>query len=124
MQPEMGFDKGFCRPECTHCSEVCPTGAIQPVTTSEKSSIQVGHAVWVKEFCLPAADGTKCGNCSRHCPNGAIEMIEVDGPDGKKVEIPSVDTERCIGCGACEYVCPARPISAIHIVGHEVHKEI
>ena len=124
MQPEMGFDKGFCRPECTRCSEVCPTGAIRPVTVTEKSSIQVGHAVWVKDLCLPASDGTECGNCSRHCPNGAIEMIEIDGPDGKKAEIPSVDTERCIGCGACEYVCPVRPISAIHIVGHEEHKEI
>jgi formate hydrogenlyase subunit 6/NADH:ubiquinone oxidoreductase subunit I len=51
-------------------------------------------------------------------------MIEIDGPKGEKVEVPSVDTERCIGCGACEYVCPVRPISAIHIVGHEVHKEI
>ncbi len=124
MQPEMSFDKGFCRPECTWCSEVCPTGAIQSIKPFEKSGIQIGHAVWLKSLCLPAADGTKCGNCSRHCPNGAIEMIEIDGPKGEKVEVPSVDTERCIGCGACEYVCPVRPISAIHIVGHEVHKEI
>ena len=124
MQPEMGFDKGFCRPECTRCSEVCPTGAIQPIDTIEKSSIQIGHAVWVKSMCLPSTDGTKCGNCARHCPNGAIEMIEIDGPKGDKVEIPSIDTGRCIGCGACEYVCPARPISAIHVVGHEFHTEI
>ena len=124
MQPEMGFDKGFCRPECTRCSQVCPTGAIQSIHKSEKSSIQIGHAVWMKSLCLPAANGTKCGNCARHCPNGAIEMIEVDGPNGEKVEVPAVDTESCIGCGACEYVCPVRPISAIHIVGHEVHKEI
>ena len=124
MQPEMGFDKGFCRPECTRCSEICPTEAIQKISRAEKSSIQVGHAVWVKDLCLPAIEGTRCGNCSRHCPNGAIEMIEIDGPKGEKVEVPSVDTERCIGCGACEYVCPVRPISAIHIVGHEVHKEI
>ncbi|MBO4665627.1 MAG: 4Fe-4S binding protein, partial [Paludibacteraceae bacterium] len=26
MQPEMSFERGFCRPECTHCSQVCPTG--------------------------------------------------------------------------------------------------
>ena len=124
MQPEMGFDKGFCRPECTRCSQVCPTGAIQPIDRARKSSIQIGHAVWDKASCLPAADGTKCGNCARHCPNGAIEMIEIDGPNGEKVEIPSIDTARCIGCGACEYVCPVRPVSAIHVVGHEMHQEI
>ena len=124
MQPEMGFDKGFCRPECTRCSDVCPTGAIQPIGRAEKSSIQIGHAAWEKSLCLPFANSTKCGNCARHCPNGAIEMIEIDAPNGDKIEVPSVDTERCIGCGACEYVCPVRPVSAIHIVGHEVHKEI
>ena len=124
MQPEMDFDKGFCRPECTRCAQVCPTGAIQPIIPSDKSSIQIGHAVWVKSLCLPVADGTQCGNCARHCPNGAIEMIEIDSPKQEKIKVPSVDTERCIGCGACEYVCPVRPISAIHIVGHEVHKEI
>ena len=32
MQPEMSFEKGFCRPECTRCAELCPTGAIQSDT--------------------------------------------------------------------------------------------
>ncbi len=123
MQPEMDFTRGFCRPECTKCTEICPTGAITPLTMAEKSSIQIGHAVWIKALCLPVAEGTKCGNCARHCPNGAIEMIEIDGEKGK-IEVPAVDSERCIGCGACEYVCPVRPESAIHVIGHEVHKEI
>ncbi|MGX8682351.1 MAG: 4Fe-4S binding protein, partial [Bacteroidales bacterium] len=30
----------------------------------------------------------------------------------------------CIGCGACENLCPSRPISAIHVEGHEVHRTI
>ena len=37
-------------------------------------------------------------------------------------EMPELQT--CIGCGACEYVCPARPFSAIYVVGHEVHRTI
>ncbi len=124
MQPEMSFDKGYCRPECTKCGEVCPAGAITQISRAEKSSIQIGHAVWEKALCLPVAEGTSCGNCARHCPNGAIEMIEIDGPSGQKVKVPAVDSERCIGCGACEYVCPVRPFSAIHVVGHEVQREI
>lgn len=28
MQPEMSFERGFCRPECTRCSQVCPTAAV------------------------------------------------------------------------------------------------
>ncbi|MBO4350973.1 MAG: 4Fe-4S dicluster domain-containing protein, partial [Proteobacteria bacterium] len=119
MQPEMQFDKGFCRPECHRCSHVCPTGAIQPVSKAEKSSIQIGHAEWHFHSCLVTAEGIKCGNCARHCPNGAITLVEQDGPDGKKLEVPSVDIERCIGCGACEFVCPVRPVSAITVVGHE-----
>ena len=31
MQPEMSFERGYCRPECTKCAEVCPTGARQLV---------------------------------------------------------------------------------------------
>jgi len=30
----------------------------------------------------------------------------------------------CIGCGACENLCPARPFSAIYIEGHENHRTI
>ena len=47
MQPTMSYEKGYCRPECTRCSEVCPAGAIKPLDDIEKSSIQIGHAVWI-----------------------------------------------------------------------------
>jgi len=49
MQPVMDFDRGFCRPECTRCSEVCPTGAIIKIDRAVKSSTQIGHAVWIKK---------------------------------------------------------------------------
>ena len=69
----MSYERGYCRPECTKCSEVCPTGAIRPISVSEKSSIQIGHAVWIKENCVVLTDDVDCGNCARHCPAGAIQ---------------------------------------------------
>ena len=123
MQPTMSYDRGYCRPECNRCSTVCPTGAIKPITLADKSAIQIGHAVWVKKNCIPLTDGRECGNCARHCPVGAIQMINIDG-DEEKPKIPAINTARCIGCGACEYVCPSRPFHAIYVEGHEAHKEL
>lgn len=124
MQPESSYENGYCRPECTKCSEVCPAGAIKPISMEDKSSTQIGHAVWVKENCVVLTDEVNCGNCARHCPTGAIQMVPSDPNDRRSRKIPVIDTERCIGCGACENLCPARPFSAIYVVGHEVHRTI
>lgn len=124
MQPQSSYERGYCRPECTRCSDVCPADAIKPLTVAEKSSVQIGHAVWVAENCVPLTDGVSCGNCARHCPAGAILMVPAERPSGQKVMVPTVNTERCIGCGACENLCPARPFSAIYVEGHEVHRTI
>lgn len=124
MQPEMSFEKGYCRPECTNCSEVCPAGAINPISIEEKSSIQIGHAVVNLDNCIVNTDGKSCGNCARHCPSGAIKLVRKNPDDKDSLRIPVVNAERCIGCGACENLCPARPFTAIHIEGHEVHKTI
>ena len=124
MQPVMSYERGFCRPECTRCSEVCPTGSIQLIDRTEKSSVQIGHAVWIKKNCVPVTDGVECGNCARHCPTGAIEMVQLDENDDESPWVPAINEQVCIGCGACEYVCPARPFSAIVVEGHEVHRTI
>lgn len=109
MQPTMVFDQGFCRPACTRCSELCPSGAIQPITKEQKTSISIGYAIVVKKNCIG------CGLCERHCPAQAIQMV-----DG----IPAVNENKCIGCGKCEYYCPATPTKAIFVEGRDPHATI
>ena len=122
MMPEMGFERGYCRPECTLCSEICPAGAIKPVSRVEKSSIQVGIAVINLDNCIVNTYRVHCGNCSKHCPANAIRMVRKEPDSDNWLRIPTVNENRCIGCGACENVCPARPLAAIHIEGYETHK--
>lgn len=124
MKPEMSYERGYCRPECAKCAEVCPTDAIRLTSIAEKSAIQIGHAVWIRENCVVNADGVQCNNCARHCPTAAIKMVRLDPDDPESLRIPAVDEERCIGCGACENLCPARPFSAIYVEGHERHRTV
>ena len=124
MQPVMSFERGYCRPECTRCSDVCPAGAIKPLDEVEKSAVQIGHAVVITKNCISALGEAECGNCARHCPTQAIEMVPSDPDDDLSPAVPAVNEETCIGCGACEHLCPARPFSAIYVEGHEVHRYI
>ena len=118
MEPEMGFEKGFCRPECTRCSEVCPTGSIRRITREEKTQYHVGTATVNRDRCLSASGRSACGKCASACPAGAILMV--DDPDSGN-RYPVVAEEICIGCGKCEYLCPVRPISAITVNGRLLH---
>ena len=118
MQPQMGYDKGYCRPECNACSQVCPAGAIRPVAPGEKQTIQIGIAHVNLELCIAAKGQDSCGNCSYHCPSGAIRMVK---SEVSQFQIPTVTENQCIGCGACENLCPSRPVSAITVRGISVH---
>ena len=116
MQPEMSFEKGFCRPECTRCSELCPAGAIRKITREEKTQYHVGTARVNVDLCLEATGSSQCGKCAQSCPTGAITLIEQG-----ETRRPAVAEEVCIGCGACEYLCPVRPVSAITVNGRSRH---
>jgi formate hydrogenlyase subunit 6/NADH:ubiquinone oxidoreductase subunit I len=69
-------------------------------------------------------DEVPCTECQRHCPTSAIVLVarEPENPDSLK--IPAIDTSLCIGCGACEHLCPARPFPAIYVEGHVSHHEM
>ncbi len=120
MQPQLSYEKGYCRPECTRCSELCPTGAIRKITREEKTLYHVGTAGVNPELCLSATGKSPCGKCSRSCPVGAIQMV-TDPLTGNSR--PVVAEEICIGCGACEQLCPVRPVSAITVNGRYEHME-
>ncbi|MBC8594523.1 4Fe-4S dicluster domain-containing protein [Oscillospiraceae bacterium N12] len=119
MQPTVYFEKGFCNFDCTVCGDVCPNGAIKPLTIEQKHLTQMGHVVFIKENCIVLTDGTSCGACSEHCPTQAIAMVPYKGG----LTIPEINTDICVGCGGCEYVCPARPFRAVYIEGNPVQKE-
>lgn len=116
LQPTMSYADGYCRPECNTCSTVCPAGAIEPLAKFEKLTLSWGVAHVYHRDCLQR-QGIDCGNCVRHCPVGAIRMVT--NRAGRQV--PVVNEELCIGCGACENLCPVRPISAVRVNGREQH---
>lgn len=128
---------GYCEHSCVLCGQVCPTGAIQKITEKEKQGIgvapvRIGTAFYDLGRCLPWSMQTPCIVCEEFCPTSpkAIWVEEVDaevrdsvpGPNGespgmKKVHLqrPHVDPNLCIGCGACEKVCPVVDQPAVYI---------
>ena len=118
MQPYMDYDTNFCNYECTRCSEICPNGAILPLTVDQKRTTQIGVVRFEKRNCVVFIDGTSCGSCSEHCPTKAVRMVPYKG----LLTIPEVTPEICVGCGACEYACPSTPYKAIVVDGHPIHE--
>lgn len=116
MQPVMKFTDGYCNYDCTLCSEVCPNGAIKPITVEQKHRTQPGHVVFDVSKCIVPLNRTSCGACAEHCPVQAIHMVPFEGG----LTIPETTPEMCVGCGGCEFICPKK---AVHIEGNEVHQE-
>jgi len=117
IQPQLDFNAGMCEYDCTVCSDICPTGALLPVSIDEKHTLQLGVAEYIRSKCVVRTDHTHCGACAEHCPTGAVHMVEWK----YGLTIPQVEPEMCIGCGACEYVCPVLPEKAIVVSGLKTH---
>jgi ferredoxin len=113
MQPHLDFRYGMCEFDCKNCSDICPNGALTPLSLEQKQRLQIGIAEYHRSRCVVPRDHTDCGACAEHCPTGAVHMI--DWKDN--LTIPKVEPELCIGCGACEHVCPVHPLRAITVTG-------
>jgi ferredoxin len=119
MKPRLDFDKSFCNINCTVCADVCPTGALTPLTPEAKQTTRIGLAHVAHPRCIIVKDGTACGACAEHCPTAALQMKKVPNyPD----PVPVIDPRYCIGCGACQYACPTLP-KAIVISGAAIHEK-
>ncbi len=118
MQPRLDYYKGFCAYECTRCLEICPTGALMPLTVDAKKLTQLGRAVFIRENCIVKTEKTACGACSESCPTKAVHMIPYEG----KLLIPETRDDICVGCGHCEFACPTTPYKAIYVNGNYEHK--
>ncbi len=116
--PQMDYDAYFCNFDCHKCGEVCPTGAIIKLPQEEKHLTQIGKVFLQLDYCIVESEGTACGSCSEHCPTQAVKMV----PYKNELTAPEINQDICIGCGACEYACPAtEPHKAIFVISNQEH---
>ena len=128
---------GYCEFSCVLCGQVCPTGAIQKIDEKQKMGIgqkpiSMGTAMYDQGRCLPWSMATPCIVCEEFCPTSPkaiwAEEVEVPKRDSKyqakgehpamlmvKVQRPHVDPSLCVGCGACEKVCPIVDKPAVYV---------
>jgi ferredoxin-type protein NapF len=118
LQPHMSYETAYCTYECVRCAEVCPTDAIRPLSVAEKKRSRIGTAHFIEDNCIVVTEKTACGACAEHCPTQAVHMIAYEA----ELTVPALAGELCIGCGACEHVCPVRPHRAIYVDGEPRHQ--
>ena len=104
FQPALDYLAGACDYDCNLCSQVCPNGAILPLTVPEKKRVQIGMVYLHEDRCAVYQRGEECGACVEVCPTHAVYPEDRDG-----ILYPVTDGDLCVGCGACENVCPQSP---------------
>ena len=118
--------RAACHQDCNFCTQVCPTGAIEPLSLERKRRFKMGTARIDRSLCLAHAGEEECRSCLEECTSAgyhAIEMrwvkLDISGiPEGafseleleemSRIKAPHVQADACVGCGLCEYRCHAR----------------
>jgi ferredoxin len=78
-------------------------------------------AVYVSKNCNVNTKKENCGKCAQVCPKKAITMVAK--PKNKKLQIPVISDDLCIGCGKCVRTCPATP-KALEIWNKKTNKKL
>ncbi len=120
LQPRMDYHSGKCDYYCNICSQICPSGALLPLSLKEKQETRIGTSEFVLGRCVVYTNGTVCGACAESCPTGAVRMVPYRGA----LTIPALNTDLCIGCGSCEFVCPVVPQRAITVRSVQMHERV
>ncbi len=83
------------------CISVCEPLALRQVA---RTAVRMGTAVIDLPTCY-LSQGQPCDYCVMRCPipSQAIHF----GEDG----LPTICEEGCVGCGVCDYICPADAIT-------------
>ena len=119
MTPILVPRTGYCDFSCNACGYACPTGALPPLPLDEKQRVVLGTAQIDERRCLPWSQNIDCIVCEEMCPLPE-KAIRIEGGGsgqgrGRRAQRPRVVTDRCIGCGACEYNCPVKGEAAIRV---------
>jgi ferredoxin len=117
--PVMDFAAGYCEYNCTLCSQVCPSEAIERLSVEDKRLFVIGMAWIDKNRCIPHSRPENCIVCEEHCPvpEKAIvfddEEIVLEGGGTMVLKRPRIIVDKCIGCGICEHKCPVTGPAAV-----------
>jgi len=82
------------------CMKACPSGALKLV--DNPSCIAIGLARVQIQYCLRGT-GQDCTICVDKCPMGGV-AIRIGKDGAVEVQLPG-----CVGCGSCQFYCPALP---------------
>ena len=103
----LNLSANACDYDCNRCSQVCPTGAIRPLTLEAKRHTKIATVEFNPSNCLlfDLNREAPCAKCAEVCPAKAITPVQ--GADERN--FPRFNIPRCIGCGKCVLTCPATP---------------
>jgi ferredoxin-type protein NapF len=111
--PVVKYDREYkyCLETCNACTQVCPTGALTPLDLQPKNKYIIGEALVDNNVCLTALGKKECDACELACP---YDAVKISWDEEQYIAYPIVN-DKCIGCGACEVVCPTTPVRAIRV---------
>lgn len=111
LSPTVRFETGYCDKECNACTQVCPSGALQPLNLEQKQKYIIGTAQLDRALCIFGI--SDCNACVNAC---LFDAIKVTWDKEAYESYPVVDPRKCNGCGACEMRCPTPDIKAMKVL--------